>query len=394
MASARPAAAHPAAARRVARDRVLAFRLDGHHLSRRQPPDALLDVAAACGIRNTPPGSAALALHARIAALPLDAADRALAAKTLVEVLAMRLSPHLVPARDVAVFTLGALPADETSLRAPLANHLPALEQAGISTTDALAQAVEAARLELDGRTLTRAELSAALTKRLPAGLSVWCRPCNARHIQESLFRLIGVQGVYAIDRRARSDGYARLDQWLGSQPDGDRLAARAELIRRYLRCFGPSTPTHFASWAGIAAADAKQSWDALRDSLVEVQLEKGRAWLHAEDVAHFESPPEPTGVRLLPPYDAYLDQRDRETLVPDTAQQKHVWRILGNPGVVLARGEVVGVWRPKKQGKRLQLTVEPLAPLARAVRAEIEAEAATLAPRRGCATAEVAFAE
>ena len=75
---------------------------------------------------------------------------------------------------------------------------------------------------------------------------------------------------------------------------------------------------------------------------------------LLAADLPAFEKAQRPRGVRLLPPYDAYLDQRDRETLVPDTAQQKRLWRAIGNPGVVLADGEVAGGWRPQKKGKRL----------------------------------------
>jgi hypothetical protein len=101
-----------------------------------------------------------------------------------------------------------------------------------------------------------------------------------------------------------------------------------------------------------------------------------------------------PSSVRLLPPYDSYLDQRDRETLLPDKATHSRVWRSLGNPGVVLADGQVAGLWRPQKKGKRLTLTVETLTPVSRGIRAEIEAEAALLAPYRGCGSTSVIFAD
>src|SRR5919198_2686147 len=118
--------------RRADRDQALAFRLAGHHLVERRPLGQLVDVAGACGIRNTPPGSAVLALNARVADLTPAALDDApVEDKTLVEVLAMRSSPLLVPTRDVAVFTLGALPADEDSLRKALAHHAAALTWAG-----------------------------------------------------------------------------------------------------------------------------------------------------------------------------------------------------------------------------------------------------------------------
>ena len=383
------------AARRAARDQVLAFRLDGHQLARRRPPAELVEAAAACGIRNTPPGSAALALQARVADLTPDAVERALAEdKTLVEVLAMRISPHLIPARDVAVFIPGSLPADEASLRTVLANIAAALDGAGLSATEALDLAADAARTELAGGPLARGALSAAMTKRLPDALSTSCRACKSRHVGESLFRLVGTRGVFVISRAGENTLYVRTDQWPGAPPDGDPVAARAELLRRYLRCFGPSTANDFAAWVGISAAEARRAWDALADRLVEVDLDGRRTWLHADDLTRLDSPPQPSGVRLLPPYDAYLDQRDRQTLLPDKVLHPRVWRILGNPGVVLADGQIVGVWRPQKKARRLLVTVEPFAPLSRPIRAEIEAEAALLAPHRGCTIADLTFAD
>jgi hypothetical protein len=391
---------------RATRDQVLAFRLDGHHLVDRGPLGELVDVAAASGVRNTPPGSAALALHARVAGLTPDAVDRALAEdKTLVEVLGVRASPQVVPARDAAVFTLGALPADEASVRAALLSLAPALDRAGLPAIQALEQAAEVAREELDGRMLTRGALSEAMTRRLPEVLGPWCRACKSRHVHEMLFRLVGVRGVFVILRAGKDTVYVRTDRWLGGAPAGDRgvpptrwhltmVAARAELLRRYLRCYGPSTVGHFAAWVGIAPADARRSWDRIADRLVAVNLDGRRAWLHAGDVARLESPPEAAGVRLLPPYDAYLDQRDRATLLPDKALHRRVWRILGNPGVVLADGQVVGLWRPQKKGRRLVVTVETFAPLSREARAELDAEAALLAPYRGCTSADVAYAD
>src|SRR6185295_16008727 len=92
--------------------------------------------------------------------------------------------------------------------------------------------------------------------------------------------------------------------------PVQDTSRPRAELLRRFLRCFGPSTAADFAAWVGIATAEAELSWKLSAASLVPVDLDGRRCWLHADDLAAFERAPEPSGVRLLPPYDAYLDQR------------------------------------------------------------------------------------
>ncbi|MDB5058497.1 MAG: hypothetical protein JWO59_1969 [Chloroflexi bacterium] len=276
----------------------------------------------------------------------------------------------------------------------PMSTLAPALKKAGMSATDALRQASAVACDVLDGKMHKRGELSAAMTRRLPEVLCPECKPCGAFHVRESLFRLVGVQGVFVIARRpGKGSVYLRTDQWLNVSVSSDPVAARNALLRRYLRCFGPSTAEHFAAWAGIAPADARHSWDSMLDNLVEIDFEGRRSWLHADDLACLESPVQPTGVRFLPPFDAYLDQRDRETLLPDKALHSRVWTKLGNPGVVLVDGRLAGTWRPQKKGKRLVLTVETFSPASREARTEIEAEASLLAPFRGCTVAEVDFA-
>jgi hypothetical protein len=376
---------------RADRARVLAFRLSGHHLIERQPLTDLETVAGACGIRNTPPGSSLLGLHARLTDLTPAAFDTALTdERTLVELLGMRISPHLIPTSDLAVFTLGALPREEASLRGVLKSFLPQLDEAGVAASDALEWAAEAACAELAAGPLGRGALSAGMTRRLPPALSAFCRPCGATHVFESLFRLVGVRGVWMLRRAGKQTVYERTDQWLGIAPTGDPAALRAALLRRYLRCFGPSTPKAFAEWVGIGAAEAQADWDQIGETLFEMEVDGHRAWLHADDLATFEDPPEPAGVRFLPPYDAYLDQRDRATLIPDTARHRQVWAALGNPGALLVDGEIVGTWRPLKKGKRLTVTVSTFGPIPRPTHAEIEAEAALLGPIRACSSVAV----
>lgn len=67
-------------------------------------------------------------------------------------------------------------------------------------------------------------------------------------------------------------------------------------------------------------------------------------------------------GVRFLPPFDPYLLDRDRSTLVADKAARQTVWRAVGNPGVVLADAEPVATWRSGTRAGRVTLTVDHLA--------------------------------
>ncbi len=76
-----------------------------------------------------------------------------------------------------------------------------------------------------------------------------------------------------------------------------------------------------------------------------------------------------------------YLALQQKHLLQPDADLHKKIWKISANPGVVLAEGEITAIWRPKKQGDRLEIWVEPLhAPLPAPVLREIEDEAGRMA--------------
>lgn len=74
----------------VERDQVLAFRLHSHHLDSRLPVRRLTAAAGACGVQNTPSGSAALALRARVDGLGAADLERAFADRALLLVWSVR----------------------------------------------------------------------------------------------------------------------------------------------------------------------------------------------------------------------------------------------------------------------------------------------------------------
>lgn len=57
---------------------VIAFRLAAHQLGERASADRLADVAGLCGVQDSPPGSALLALHARVEGVTREAFDDAI----------------------------------------------------------------------------------------------------------------------------------------------------------------------------------------------------------------------------------------------------------------------------------------------------------------------------
>ena len=81
---------------------------------------------------------------------------------------------------------------------------------------------------------------------------------------------------------------------------------------------YGPGTPGTFADWSGVPRAHVKRLWAAVADELDEVRAGRETAWALTRDAGMLASPPEPTGVRLLPPGDPYLQKPNRPLLAPD----------------------------------------------------------------------------
>jgi hypothetical protein len=377
------------------RKQILAFRLASHNLTRRLGVRSLPKVAGACGIQETPTSSASVALLARVTNLTPKALNQALLAdRTLITLWAMRGAPYLVPAGDLWAFSIGALPLDGGSFRTSLGGWSDALEAAGLDPFELLQSMRSAADSILDGRSMNVNELRDRIYARVPP-LARIRRPAFSRaDMPEPLFRAVGTTGAICIvSGRGTNSELARTDQWLTPLPTYSNPAhARAELARRFLHCFGPATANHFADWTQRSLADAKQAFRLIESEVEEVGLGRAKTMLLARDRKALASPPEPTGVRLLPVGDPYLQQRDRATVVPDEVRRRKLWQPTSGPGGVLVDGEVTGVWRMRTSAKRLDIAVEPFKQLTRKVRGAIENEAERVASIRSSASVDVRF--
>ena len=108
---------------------------------------------------------------------------------------------------------------------------------------------------------------------------------------------------------------------WTVPAPEIDPIEARRELARRYLHVFGPTTPSAFATWAGISDRAGRATFADLNRSLVAVRTPIGDALILVRDEPGFRAQPgPPAAARLLPSGDAcyLLQEADRELLVPD----------------------------------------------------------------------------
>jgi hypothetical protein len=127
---------------------------------------------------------------------------------------------------------------------------------------------------------------------------------------------------------------------------------------------------------------------------LVEVSVEGRAAWLPEQRLAELNGAPQPKLVRLLGPFDPYLQARDRDLIVPDRSVHKALWPVLGRPGVLFVDGEVVGTWRTRASGSKLTVAVAAFAPLPPPVWRQVDAEAERVAAVRGATDVSVTRSE
>jgi hypothetical protein len=360
----------------VDRAHALAYRVATHNLHERLPAGSEREAAAVIGLQDFPPGLAAPALAARVADADIG---------KLVIVYTFRGAAVAVPPADVGVFTVGLAPPDEAAARTLVGTAVDSLDPHGISATDALDRVSDAVVDALSDGPLERDEFHQALRERLPDELLWWCRGCQSHHVNPSLWRATGIRGVLAVtERRGRVTVF-------GAPPKARGVKkAPAELTRRFLRAYGPATHGDLAAWAGIAPSHARTLLDGIAGETAEVDFDGRTALILAADADRLAAPPAASGVRLLPPFDPYLDQRDRATLWPDPAVRKRARSGIGAPGVVLVDGDVAGLWRPEKKGKKLVVAVEPLTKAARKAADGLEAEAQMVAPHRGATSGQV----
>lgn len=391
---------------RVSADDVIGFRLQAHHLTERLGAERLLEAAGRCAVQDSPPGSALLALHARVRNVTSARLDAAVATdKTLLRTWSMRGAPFCFPTADAPVFTTGALPPTERALRHLLTGVGPALDQLGMSLTDVVGLVRAEIGEVLSGRQLAIGDLGGQIAPRIAGRLPdkqrrVWEQDspyAPGQLLGEAVvhfgLRILTLQGVVCFAARAGTKfPFVLVADWLGRPlPTVSAEAARAELLRRYLSCYGPSTPAHFAAWLGVQVGDVDPWWRLVADELAQVEF-GSTSWMLRDHLAGLRSAPRPRGVRLLPPRDLYTQLLDRDTIV-NRAHQRQIWRTVGEPGTVLVDGRIVGTWRSRKRGRTLDLRVSAFDAVPARAHELLKAEADQVGSLRDASTVRVEYA-
>jgi Winged helix DNA-binding domain len=151
-------------------------------------------------------------------------------------------------------------------------------------------------------------------------------------------------------------------------------LEARAELIRRYLAAFGPSTLRDISQWSMMHVPELKASL-ALLEPLRRFRDEQGRE-LYDVPRGPLPDPDTPAPVRFLPKWDnVLLAWADRTRVLPE-AYRKRVIRMNGDVAqTFLVDGFVAGTWTAENG----RVVTAPFAKLSRAVQRELKDETARL---------------
>ena len=336
------------------RKRVLAYRFAA------QTGSAVLDV----GVQDTGPDGAPWALAVRNEA-PDD----------LVYAWTIRGAPHAYRRKDIAEVAAATRPFSEADAGKRIFDANTPLRKAGIPALQALERIADEMR-HIVQSPMVKGEVSQALTATLPEEYVRFCRSCNATHPFEQTFRFAALQAGLELEPGTSPPVLRPIDGWTGPAAT---VSDRFDLIRGYLRLLGPAKPAHVASYLDSPVGEVKARWPA--DA---IDTEHGSI-LEADSSALGKA--KSTALRLLGPFDLYLQARDRELLVPDQARRKQLWPVLGRPGAVVRGGEIVAIWRPKTAGKKLTILVEPWAPLDTDA---IEVQAQRLADFRGVPTVSV----
>jgi hypothetical protein len=183
------------------------------------------------------------------------------------------------------------------------------------------------------------------------------------------------VRGANSSHWRVSRPRWTTMTRWLGEAPQPlDEAAGYAEIVRRWLRTFGPGTEADLVWWLGATKAAVRRALADVR--AVPVLLEHGpTGWLLPDDL----DPVQPVDhwAALLPVLDpTTMGWRERDWYL-DPALTAYLFDTNGNGGsTAWVDGRIVGAWVQDDAGR---VRVLPRAGLARSATRALAAEAERL---------------
>jgi hypothetical protein len=202
------------------------------------------------------------------------------------------------------------------------------------------------------------------------------------RDLGDALSSLVGLvqvppRGVWGQQAPAAN---TTIEAWLGSDPRPE--VSVDDVVRRYLRAYGPASSSDVRAWSGLTGLPAVIK--RLRPELVIYRDERGRELLDLAD-ATLPDPDTPAPPRFLPAFDnAVLGYDDRSRIIDD----EHRGLSVMGTRYVLVDGRVAGAWTTAGDAETgVTVTVGPLRRLTPAESRDVHDEAERLAAFLGDGT-------
>jgi hypothetical protein len=342
---------------RIGTDQRLARLATRHLLTGKQAADPVEAAAAMVGLHATDPATVILSALARMRTPSVAAIERALYVdRTLLRLLGMRRTMFTAP-RDLAAViqssSTRAIAVRERRLAIKMieeggiaADGAAWLKEAEEATVAALAELGEATAAEISAAVpMIRAKVTMAAGKSYTAEQSISTRVLFVLASDGRIAR--GRPKGSWISSQVR---WSTMDYWLpGGLADLPVAEAQAELVRRWLKAFGPGTPADIKWWTGWTLGEVRKALAAI--GAVEVDLDGVTGAVLPDDLTPVRAPAKPW-VTLLPALDP--------TVMGWQARQwylgPHIPALFdrnGNAGpTVWCHGRVVGGWAQRKDGE------------------------------------------
>ncbi len=366
-------------AEQIARTAVIRHRIHAQQLDREPAARPVTDVAVLdLGVQDTGRDAASWALANR--GVPLAGPSQLETSDDVALVWSLRGAPHYYRRAELTDVLVAVSPFSEADAAKRVFDASRPLTAAGISTLDGLAEIAGELRRTVT-RPMGKGEVSAAIARRLDPPYLRECRVCQAVHAYENPFRLSALYAGLELQPGTSPPVLQRIPGWPRRRPgpaaDPAQAPPHLQVIRCYLQLFGPSAAADVAGFLDAPVKVVKQHWPDDAEPVEVGGASAGRLGGLA-DVA-------PRGlVRLLGPFDLFLQGRDRTLLVPEAKHRQALWPAIGRPGAVLVADEIIGTWRPRASGTTLTVLVEPWREPSRSVRSRIMEQAERLAAHRG----------
>ncbi len=351
--------------------RIRRFRLQSHHLDRAYGENDLAAAAGACGLQNSPPGAWETALHVRVPGCGRERMEALLnEEKTLLQAWSFRGVPVVFPAGEEGTFLSSLVPAGEEPWIYTGGIGL-ALDALGLEFEQVLAL-VRQASGALDGNTIvSKAALDQFLADRIAPNLpeearEKWEQPSMYGSPDRQtvggaavsfLLRPCSFEGYVVFGKReGNSPTFTSYKNWVGAAFDPDENGGE-KLVKKFLRCYGPAGPDQLAQWLGCSGIQARRLWKTAEKEMEPVAVGKKRRYILKEDLERLRNAAAPEReILLLGAHDPYLDQRDRQVILPEKKLWGRLWRTVSNPGAILISGRAAGIWNSRRRGREMEI--------------------------------------